>query len=160
MSEARVVEALRKHGLEEIITFGNGPARLEEAAKLRGIEPRDIVKTLVVRRADDDYLFVLVPVTASSVGPSCTAVARRPAPVDAGRADCLRGHRLPTWHHHAVRRQPRPGPVIADSAMLGRRISMGGGAPGVSISLAADSMIGAPGRHRGRHQRLDLAAQS
>ena len=40
----------------------HGPVRsLAEAAQARGVEPRDVVKTLVVRRGDDDYLFVLVP---------------------------------------------------------------------------------------------------
>jgi Cys-tRNA(Pro)/Cys-tRNA(Cys) deacylase len=34
---------------------------LAEAAVARGVEVRDVVKTLVVRRGDDDYLFVLVP---------------------------------------------------------------------------------------------------
>ena len=36
-------------------------ASLAEAAALRGVRPADIIKTLVVRRGDDDYLFVLVP---------------------------------------------------------------------------------------------------
>jgi prolyl-tRNA editing enzyme YbaK/EbsC (Cys-tRNA(Pro) deacylase) len=40
----------------------HGPVRsLAEAAVARGVEPADVIKTLVVRRGDDDYLFVLVP---------------------------------------------------------------------------------------------------
>ena len=34
---------------------------LEEAAVARGLEPWRILKTLVVRRGDDDFLLVLVP---------------------------------------------------------------------------------------------------
>ncbi len=34
---------------------------LEEAAAARGLEPHQVIKTMVVRRADDDYVFVLVP---------------------------------------------------------------------------------------------------
>ena len=34
---------------------------LEEAAGLLGIEPADIVKSLVVKRSDDTYVFALVP---------------------------------------------------------------------------------------------------
>ncbi len=34
---------------------------LAEAAAGLGIESRELVKTLVVRRSDDDYLFVLLP---------------------------------------------------------------------------------------------------
>src|SRR5690348_295761 len=40
----------------------HGPAgSVAEAAAAQGVEVRDLVKTLVVRRADGDYLFVLVP---------------------------------------------------------------------------------------------------
>ena len=40
----------------------HGPVRsLQEAAAARGVEPRDIIKTLVVRRGEGDHLFVLVP---------------------------------------------------------------------------------------------------
>ena len=34
---------------------------LAEAARARGVRPADVVKTLVVRRGEDDFLFVLVP---------------------------------------------------------------------------------------------------
>ena len=34
---------------------------LEEAARHRGLAPSAVIKTLIVRRSDDDYLFVLVP---------------------------------------------------------------------------------------------------
>ena len=34
---------------------------LAEAAAARGVEPAAIIKTLVVRRGDDDFLLVLVP---------------------------------------------------------------------------------------------------
>ena len=40
----------------------HGPVRsLAEAAEARGVEPADVVKTLVVRRGEGDFLFVLVP---------------------------------------------------------------------------------------------------
>ena len=40
----------------------HGPvSSVAEAAAAQGVEVRDLVKTLVVRRADDDYVFVLVP---------------------------------------------------------------------------------------------------
>src|SRR5262249_60635658 len=40
----------------------HGPVRsLAEAARARGVAPADVVKTLVVRRGKDDFLFVLVP---------------------------------------------------------------------------------------------------
>jgi Cys-tRNA(Pro)/Cys-tRNA(Cys) deacylase len=40
----------------------HGPVRnLAEAARARGVVPADVVKTLVVCRGQDDFLFVLVP---------------------------------------------------------------------------------------------------
>src|SRR5690606_37548975 len=55
------IQALAASGIEYEVT-AHGPVRsLEEAAEARGVEPRQILKTLVVRRAEDDYLFVLVP---------------------------------------------------------------------------------------------------
>src|SRR5665811_2525723 len=57
----RAIAAVTAAGVAHTVTR-IGPVRsLEEAAAARGIEPRDIVKTLVVRRGDDDFLFVLVP---------------------------------------------------------------------------------------------------
>lgn len=61
MSEERARAALEASGLDFTITRHGPVSSLEEAAAARGIEPANIVKTLVVRRGDDDYLFVLVP---------------------------------------------------------------------------------------------------
>ena len=69
--ETRAAQALAAAGIEHTITRHGRVRSLEEAAAARGVAPADIIKTLVVRRADDDYLFVLVLATARSHGPSC-----------------------------------------------------------------------------------------
>ena len=61
MSEQRAADALRALGLPHEITRHGRVGSLAEAAAARGVEPRDIVKTLVVRRGEGDFLFVLVP---------------------------------------------------------------------------------------------------
>src|SRR6478736_5635277 len=54
-------EALAASGIDYELTE-HGPVRsLEEAASARGLEPWRIIKTIVVRRGEGDYLFVLVP---------------------------------------------------------------------------------------------------
>ena len=59
--ETRALAALQELGINHLVTR-HGPVRsLEEAAAARGIAPKDLVKTIVVRRGDDDYVFVLVP---------------------------------------------------------------------------------------------------
>jgi len=43
---------------------------LEEAAELLGIGPSDMAKTIVVRRSNDSYVFVVIPVTLRLPGQS------------------------------------------------------------------------------------------
>ena len=47
---------------------------LDEAAALLGIPPADIVKTLVVKRSDDTYLFALIPGDRAISWPKLRAV--------------------------------------------------------------------------------------
>ena len=55
-------EALQASGIEHrILVSTERASSLAEAAQQRGIEPRDIVKSLVVRRGSGNYVFVLVP---------------------------------------------------------------------------------------------------
>ena len=55
------LEAAEALGLPHYV-IRHGPVRsLAEAARARGVAPADVVKTLVVRRGEDDFLFVLVP---------------------------------------------------------------------------------------------------
>ena len=61
MSEQRAFDALEASGLPFEITRHGRVGSLAEAAAARGVESRDLIKTLVVRRADGDFLFVLVP---------------------------------------------------------------------------------------------------
>ena len=57
----RAAAALTASGVEHAITRHGRVGSLEEAAAARGVQPGDIIKTIVVRLAADDYLFVLVP---------------------------------------------------------------------------------------------------
>jgi prolyl-tRNA editing enzyme YbaK/EbsC (Cys-tRNA(Pro) deacylase) len=61
MTAERAVAALEAAGLEHTVRTIGKVSSLVEAAAALGVEPAGIVKTLVVRRAEDDYLFVLVP---------------------------------------------------------------------------------------------------
>ena len=138
--ETRALVALQELGIEHRVTR-HGPVRsLEEAAAARGIDPRDLVKTIVVRRGDDDYVFVLVPGDREFSWPKLRAllgVSRLSMP-DAATAKAVTGYErgtitpfgsTPAW------------PVIADEAIVGRTISMGGGAHGVGVTVAADDVI-------------------
>lgn len=138
--DERVLEALQELNLEQTVTRHGRVSSLAEAAKVRGVEPRDIVKTIVVRRAEDDYLFVLVPGDREFSWPklrSLLGVQRLSMPDAATAFEVTgfeRGTITPFGSKHAW-------PVIADSSIQHRRVSMGGGAHGVAISLDADQMI-------------------
>ena len=61
MSSERAVAALEASGIDFTLTPHGRVGSLEEAAAARGVHPARVLKTIVVRRAEDDYLFVLVP---------------------------------------------------------------------------------------------------
>jgi len=109
---------------------------------VRGIEVRDLVKTIVVRRASDDYVFVLVPGDREFSWPKLRALLRtsRLSMPDAEIAKAVTGYERGTITPFGA---IRPWPVLADASIAGRRISMGGGAHGVGVNLLADDMIAA-----------------
>ncbi|HET8785869.1 MAG TPA: YbaK/EbsC family protein, partial [Candidatus Limnocylindrales bacterium] len=53
--------AIAAAGVPHRVVRTERAASAEEAARLQGIPLAALLRTIVVRRADDDYLFVLVP---------------------------------------------------------------------------------------------------
>ena len=138
--ESRAVAALRALGVAHA-TSRHGPAgSLAEAAALRGLEPRDIVKTMVVRRAAGDHVFVLLPGDREISWPKLRAVlgVNRLSLPAAAEALEVTGYPRGTITPFGA---ARPLPVVADAAIVGRPVSMGGGEPGLAIALAADDVI-------------------
>lgn len=122
----------------------HGPvASLEEAAAARGVTPAQVIKTMVVRRDDDDYLFVLVPGDRVIAWPKLRAhldVNRLSMP-DADEAQRVTGYKRGTitplgatvnW------------PVIADKTIAGT-VSIGGGDHGVSLTVTGSDLLDALG---------------
>lgn len=117
----------------------HGPvSSLEEAAAARGVTPAQVIKTMVVRRGEDDYLFVLVPGDRNISWPklrSHLGVNRvsMPDPDDALRVTGYeRGTITPLGSTTAW-------PVLADSRVSGT-VSIGGGGHGVSLTVAGDDL--------------------
>ncbi|HJE51117.1 MAG TPA: YbaK/EbsC family protein, partial [Tessaracoccus flavescens] len=113
---------------------------LAEAAAARGVEPRDIVKTMVVRRADDDHLLVLVPGDRTISWPKLRAllgVSRLSMP-DAAAALEVTGFERGTITPFGTR---TPLPVVADERIRGRVVSIGAGAHGVAATLNGDGLL-------------------
>ncbi|WP_430867178.1 aminoacyl-tRNA deacylase [Demequina aurantiaca] len=55
------LDALAESGLDYKVVRHGEVDSLEEAAAARGLDPRQVLKTLVVRRGEGDFLFILVP---------------------------------------------------------------------------------------------------
>jgi len=127
-------------GLDYTVTEHGPVSSLAEAAAVRGIMPADIVKTLVVRRADDDYLFVLVPGDREISWPKLRAllgVSRLSMP-DAGTAKAATGYERGTITPFGSSTR---WPVVVDATIPGRRVSMGSGRHGVALGVAADDLV-------------------
>ena len=119
------------------------PARsLAEAAERQGVEARDIAKTLVVRRGEGDFVFVLVPGDRVISWPKLRALlgVNRMAMPDAATAKEATGYERGTITPFGSR---TAWPVIADERMRGRTISLGAGERGVALRLAADDAVAA-----------------
>lgn len=113
---------------------------LHEAAALLGLQSSDVVKTLVVKRSDDSFLFALVPGGRAISWPKLRAVVgvnklRLPEPELALAATGYeRGTIVPIG-------STTDWPVYADETIVGRRVAMGAGAHGYSLFVDADDLI-------------------
>jgi Cys-tRNA(Pro) deacylase len=123
----------------------HGPVNsVTEAAAAQGVEVRDLVKTLVVRRGEGDYLFVLVPGDRVISWPKLRALlgVSRIAMPDAATAKEATGYERGTITPFG---SAKPWPVIADASSQGRTISLGAGERGVGLEVSADEAVAALG---------------
>ena len=138
--EARALAALEASGLRFRITR-HGPVRsLAEAAAARRLPPERIIKTLVVRRGPDDYLFVLVPGGRTISWPKLRAlleVSRLSMP-DAQVAREVTGYERGTITPFGSR---HPWPVVADARVAGHPVSIGAGAHGVAATVDGSKLV-------------------
>jgi Cys-tRNA(Pro) deacylase len=133
VTDARITHQVIHHGPVSSVA---------EAAAAQGVEVRDLVKTLVVRKADDEYVFVLVPGDRAIAWPklrSLLGVNRLSMP-DAATAKDATGYERGTITPFGSR---KPWPVIADETLRGRTISLGAGERGVGLRMSADDAMAA-----------------
>jgi Cys-tRNA(Pro)/Cys-tRNA(Cys) deacylase len=134
------IQAADAAGLRYRVIRHGAVRSLAEAAQARGVTPADVIKTVVIRRGDGDFLFVLVPGDRTISWPKLRAllsVSRLSLP-DAGLAKDATGYERGTITPFGSR---RPWPVIADARIAGREITLGAGEHGVAIAAAADDVI-------------------
>ena len=140
----RVREAAERLGLEIRLADTPPAGSLEEAARLRGVTPADIVKSLVVKGKGDRYYFALVPGDRSISWAKLRGVIgvnklRLPeAELAMEATGYRRGTIVPLGSTTAW-------PVYADERMKGKEVSMGAGAHGKALFVDADALIAALG---------------
>jgi Cys-tRNA(Pro)/Cys-tRNA(Cys) deacylase len=113
----------------------------EESAAFQGIDVHQLIRTIVVRRGADDYVFVLVPGGRQIDWPLLRAhlgVSRLSLP-DQEEAKAATGYErgaitpfgsATTW------------PVVADATLADRDVvAIGGGAHGVNLHLAPADLV-------------------
>lgn len=136
---ARARAALEAAGIAFTITRHGRVRSLEEAAAARGVAPSGIVKTLVVRRAEGDFLFVLVPGGREISWKKLRAhlgVNRISMP-DAATALDVTGYERGTITPFGARTAL---PVVADAHVTGT-VSIGAGAHGAGATVEAADLV-------------------
>lgn len=117
----------------------------QESAALQGIELGALLRTIVVRRGEDDYVFVLVPGGRRFDWPkvrSCLGVKRLSLP-DADEARAVTGYERGAITPFGA---TRAWPVIADASIVGLDlVAIGGGAHGVNLHFAPGDLVAALG---------------
>ena len=121
------------------------PNSPEESAALQGIPLGALLRTIVVRRGEDDYLFVLVPAGRRFDWPRLRGIlgVNRLSLPDADEAQAVTGYVRFTITPFG---STSAWPVIVDaSAMEHEVVSVGGGVRGVNVHMAPGDLVAALG---------------
>ena len=112
-----------------------------ESAGFQGIELGALLRSILVRRAADDYVFVLVPGGRRFDWPKLRAHlgTNRLSLPDADEAKAITGYERGAITPFGAL---RAWPVIADASINGRvLVAIGGGARGVNVHLAPEDLV-------------------
>lgn len=135
------LRALAELGVGHRVVVTRPAGSPEESAELQGIPLTSLLRTLVVRRGQDDFLFVLVPGRRRFDWPLLRAhlgVKRLSMP-DADEARAVTGYERGAITPFG---SIRPWPVIVDaSALEAESVAIGGGARGVNVHLSPSSLV-------------------
>lgn len=141
MTDTPALAALAAGGLEFRVVRTQPARSAEESADLQGIELASLLRTIVVRRGDDDYVFVLVPGGRRLDWPKLRAHlgVRRMSLPDADEAREATGYERGAITPFGAR---RAWPVIADTTVLAPEVvAIGGGARGVNVHLSPAALV-------------------
>jgi Cys-tRNA(Pro)/Cys-tRNA(Cys) deacylase len=137
--------AATEAGLAFRVVRTERPSSAEESASLQGIEVRQLIRTIVVRRGAGDYVFVLVPGGRQIDWPKLRTHlgTRRLSLPDEAEAKEATGYERGAITPFG---SARAWPVVADPTVLDvDLVAIGGGARGVNLHLAPAEVVRAFG---------------
>ena len=135
------IEALNQAGVPFRVVRTEIARSAEESAGFQGIELGALLRSILVRRAADDYLFVLVPGGRRFDWPKLRAHlgTNRLSLPDADEARSITGYERGAITPFGAL---RPWPVIADASIEAREVvAIGGGARGVNVHIAPADLV-------------------
>lgn len=145
VSDTPAIAALGRAGIAFRVVRTERASSAEESARLQGVPTGALLRTIVVRRGEDDYLFVLVPAGRRFDWPrlrSHLGVRRLTLP-DADEARAATGYERYTITPFGA---SRAWPVIVDAPTLAEPIvAIGGGDFGLNVHLAPADLVAALG---------------
>lgn len=135
------LEAVATMGTPHRVVRTGMASSAEESAAMQGVPLGALLRTIVVRRGADDYLFVLVPAGRRFDWPKLRAhlgVTRLSLP-DADEAQRATGYVRYTITPFG---SASPWPVLLDASVIDQPVvAIGGGARGVNLHLAPADLV-------------------
>jgi Cys-tRNA(Pro) deacylase len=140
VTESKAEAAAQALGVTYRVVRHGPVSSAAEAATARGVEIAGLVKTMVVRRGEDDFVLVLVPGDRQISWPKLRSVlgVNRLSMPDADTAYTATGYARGTITPFGT---TRSWPVVADERLAGRTIALGGGDHGVAIVAEAEDVL-------------------
>lgn len=135
------LEALAASDLAYRVVRTERARSAEESAAFQGIPVEALLRTIVVRRGEDDYLFVIVPAGRRFDWGKLRSLLgiRRMTLPDAEEARAVTGYERYTITPFG---SARPWPAIVDAAAMGQpTVAIGGGGFGINLHLAPSDLV-------------------
>lgn len=138
--------AAREAGLAfEVIQMPRPPTSAEDSAEMQGLRLADLIRTIVLRRAADDYVFVLLPGGRQIEWPKLRAHlgVRKMSLPGQDEAKAVTGYERGAITPFGA---STAWPVIADATIdPDATVAIGGGMRGVNLHLRGADLIAATG---------------
>ena len=142
-TDSAAVRAIAASGVAHRVVRAEAAGSAEEAAALQGVPLDALLRTIVVRRGADDYLFVLIPAGRQFDWKRLRThlgVSRLSLP-DADEAQRVTGYVRYTITPFG---STTAWPVLVDASVMGQPVvSVGGGIRGVNLHLAPADLVAA-----------------